>query len=56
VTCPRFVAQRLAGLSSSPRIAFATTGRIFRFPDSQWRIVRVETGKARASFVCQRGL
>jgi hypothetical protein len=56
VTRPRFVAQRLAGLFSSPRIAFATTGLILRFPESQYRIDRVETGKARASFVCQRGM
>jgi hypothetical protein len=41
--------------STSALILAAMTGRIFRLPESQWRMVRIKTGKARASFVCQRG-
>jgi hypothetical protein len=33
----------------------AVSGLICRVLGSQCRMVRVETGKARASFVCQRG-
>ena len=37
------------------RIRSAMTCLIFLFLFSQWLIDRVETGKARASLVCQRG-